>query len=263
MNIKINIGYKKMTSTEKDLSSFAAFDLDDLLSEISTQNKSKKEVTAYLNRSFVINMIRQYREEALVNKQDSTVDIQIDFTEYNFTGADFRGFKRKDFDLFNFQDCDITAVRLDRIGIDFFREYIIEGKVIFQGINLEQAYLGPVLIKRVELGIECYMYLNLSNINLSGSNFRNANIEGLILENTNISGCDFTNAKNMDLKQFAFTMGFETAIFNEDKKINQEMKDKIKQYSETLDPDSYYSLPSDNPNKFSTYLAAMTNIIDD
>ena len=249
---------------EQDLSNFAAFDLDDLLAEIGSQNKTQKEVTAYLDRSFIVNMINEYREQALVNKPDFTVDSQIDFTDYNFTGADLRGIKRTDFELFNFKDCDITAAQLDRIGLEFFRSYMIEGKIIFQGINLDNSYLGPTFTRRIELGIECYMKLNLSNLNFSGSSFRNSDIEGMILENTNISGCDFTGAINLDPKQFAFTMGFDTAIFSKDKNIDREIKNKIKGYADTLDPTEYYASVTEVPkHKFITYLANLTNVLDD
>ena len=250
--------------SEQDLSNFAAFDLDDLLAEIGTQNKSTKEVTAYLDRSFIVNMINQYHEQSKINKPDFNIDNQINYTEYNFTGADFTGIKRKDFELFNFQDCDITEVHLDRTGIEFFHEYIVEGRVIYQGINLQNAYLGPLLTKRIELGIECFMYLNLSNMNLTGSNFSYANIDGLILDNTNIAGCNFIGAKNLNLRQFIFTMGFETAIFSNDKKIDKAMKDKIKFYSENPDSvDTYSTSYQKFVSKVTAYLANVTNILDD
>lgn len=245
---------------EQNLSNFAAFDLDDLLAEINNSNQSKKEVTAYLDRSFIVNMIKQYRDEALVNKPDFTIDTRMDLTDYNFTGADLRGFKRKDLELFKFNDCDITQTRLDRIALDYFREYMKDGKIIFQGINLEDAYLGPVLSKRIELGIECYVYLNLSNLNLSGTSFKNSDINGLILENTNISGCDFTNVKNFDARQFAFSIGFESAIFSNIKEEEQTIKTKIMQYSETLDPN--YNNIAYKTNKLMTFLMNITRTLD-
>ncbi len=253
-----------MTTEKQDLSSFAAFDLDDLLAEIETKNASQKEVTAYLDREFITNMIKDYQEESLINKPDFTNDSQIDFTDYNFTGADLRSIKRKDLELFNFHNCDITSAHLDRISLEFFREYMLNGTIIFQGLNLEKAYLGPTFTRRVELGIECYLYLNLSNLNLSGSNFAYADLDGVILENTNISACNFIGVRNLDLKQFAFTMGFETAIFSKNKTEDQALKSKIKAYADTLDPAEYYAETTQkSTTKFITYLANLTNMLDD
>lgn len=249
---------------EEDLSKFAAFDLDDLISEIESKNTNKKEVTAYLDRSFIINTINEYYAQTKVNKPDFTVDNVIDFSEYNFTGADLRGIKRKDFELFNFKDCDISSARLDRVGLDFFIEYMLNGQLTFQNLNLENTYLGPTLTRRIELGIECYVYLNLSNINFTATNFSNSDIDGLVLENTNISSCNFVNAKNLDLKQFAFSIGFETAIFDNDPIKNQEIRKRIAEFSESLNPKDYYAHTSQKSNnKFIAYLAQMTNILDD
>ncbi len=249
---------------QEDLSNFAAFDLDDLLAEISSNQQSQKEVTAYLDRDFIINSLLEYKEEAIINKQEFTADNQIDFTDYNFTGADLTGFKRKDLDLLNFYNCDITSTKLDRISLEFFLEYIKEDKIIFQGLVLDGAYLGPKFTRRIELGIECYMNLDLSNLNLSGTSFRNADIEKLILENTNISGCDFTNAINLDPKQFAFTMGFETAIFSKNKEEDKKIKEEIKNFSDTLEPDQYYNRnKSSSDHAFIRYLANLTNVLDD
>ena len=229
-----------MDNAQPDLSSFAAFDLDDLLAEISTKQTNKKEVTAYLDRSFIINSIKAYKEESLINLQEFTSNSQIDFTEYNFTGADLRGLKRSDLEIFNFNDCDISSAHLDRVSLDFFRTAILEGKIIAQGIILDNAYLGPIFTRRTDIGIECYIYLNLSNMNLSGSSFCNANIEETIFENTNISSCNFTGAINLDPKQFAFSIGFESAIFSKNKLEDEKIKDQIKTYSETLNPDEAF-----------------------
>ncbi len=249
-------------SKTQDLSSFAAFDLDDLLSEIES-NKAKKEVTAYLDRSFIANMINEYHHQTDLIPPDYSLDTKIDFTEYNFTGADLRGIHYLDLALCNFKDCDISAVHLDREGINFFRELMLDGTVTAQGLNLEGAYLGPVFTIRAELGIACYIYLNLSNLNLTSANFSNCDIEGLILENTNISGCNFTGCLNLDPKQFAFTMGFESAIFSKDPNQDAAIKKQIKEYSNTLDPAIYYALPSQKSgSKLIAYLAKLTNIFD-
>jgi len=248
---------------EQDLSNFAAFDLDDLLSEISSQNKNKKEVTAYLDRSFIDNMIKEYYIQSKISKPDFTINNQIDYTDYNFTGADFRGLSHNDLQLFNFTDCDITEAHLDRVGIDFFLEYLITGKLIAQGINFQDVYLGPIHKDDVELGLACYVYLNLSNLNLTGSNFRNADIDGVILENTNISGCDFTGAINLDPKQFAFSIGFETAIFSQNKDEDAKIKAKIQKYSESMDRAEVGTFTNPTYHKVVTYLANLTNVLDD
>jgi uncharacterized protein YjbI with pentapeptide repeats len=248
----------------EDLSNFAAFDLDDLLAEISSKQTTNKEVTAYLDREFIVNSINNYREEAATNKQEFTVNTQIDFTDYNFTGADLRGIKRQDLELFNFTDCDISSAHLDRISLEFFREYMLDGKIIAQGLILDNAYLGPAFTRRTELGIECYIYLNLSNLNFSGSSFCFADVEGLILENTNISGCNFTGVTNLDPKQFAFAIGFETAIFSKNKESDAKMKAQVKEYAQTLDPNEYYERNAKKSGtKFISYLANLTNILDD
>ena len=214
---------------EEDLSNFAAFDLDDLLSEIAETSSSKKEVTAYLDRTFFVNMINEYHDQTKENAIEFTADSKIDITEYNFTGADFRGIPYDDFALFDFRECDISSVKLDRAGVNFFRELMLAGKVTATGLNLEGAYLGPLLTRRLDIGIECYIYLNLSNLDLTSTNFSKSDIEGLILENTNISGCNFTECLNMDPQQFAFTMGFESATFNSDKEIDASIKKQIKE----------------------------------
>ncbi len=230
---------------EQDLSSYAAFNLDDLLAEIGSQQKSSKEVTAYLDRDFIVNTIKEYKEEALVNRQEFTVDTQIDFTDYNFTGADLTGFTKKELEIFNFTNCDISDAKLDRISLEFFREYFISNKITYKGIILDNAYLGPTHTKRVDLGIECYMYLNLSNMDLMGVSFKNADIDGLILFNTNITGCNFINTKNMDPKQFAFAIGFEKAKFRANPQENSNIIEQISKYSTTLTPD----IIDDNPSQ--------------
>lgn len=244
---------------EQDLSSFAAFDLNDLLAEISQSSASKKEVTAYLDRTFLMNMINEYHEQTKLNDVDYTVDKKIDITEYNFTGADFRGIPYSDFALFDFRECDITAVKLDRNGVNFFRELILNGKVTAMGLNLDGAYLGPLLSIRQDLGIECYIYLSFSNMDLTGTTFRQANIEGLILENTNISGCEFIDCINMDPKQFAFSIGFESAIFYRDEKQNDAIKAKIKDYANTLDPESYNKTAHPQQSKFAIFLSKISH----
>lgn len=253
-----------MDNSQPDLSNFAAFDLDDLLAEISSKQTVKKEVTAYLDRSFIINSINSYREEALTNLQEFTDNSQIDFTEYNFTGADLRGLKRADLELFNFTDCDISSAHLDRISLEFFRKDMLEGTIIAQGIILDKAYLGPTFTRRMDIGIECYIYLNLSNLNLSGSSFCYADIEEAIFENTNISSCNFTGAINLDPKQFAFSMGFESAIFSKNKTENEQIKEQIKTYSQTLDPEEYYGrVAPKSSSKIFTYLSNLTKSLDD
>lgn len=252
-----------MAGEKKDLSSFAAFDLDDLLSEIAAKNKDKKEVTAYLDRSFIVNALGEYKKEALVNKQEFTSDKRIDFTDYNFTGADLRHFNRKDLELFNFHNCDITAAYLDRVSLEYFRQYMLSGNIIFQGLNLEKAYLGPTYTRRSDLGIECYMYLSLSNLNLAGTSFVEADIEGLILENSNISGCNFTGVKNLDPKQFAFSMGFETVIFSKNQEEDKALKSKIKEFANSLDPDIYYDRVPKVTSGLFYNLVSLSKSIDD
>ncbi len=251
-------------NAQQDISNFAAFDLDDLLAEISSNKTNKKEVTAYLDRNFIINSINNYMEEISVNKQEFQTDHQIDFTEFNFTGADLRGFSRKDLEIFNFNNCDISFSHLDRVSLDFFKEYMINGNLIYQGIILDNAFLGPSFTRRSELGIECYIYLNLSNLDLTGSSFKNSDIDGLLLENSNISGCNFTDAVNLDPKQFAFSIGFENAIFSKNKEEDQKLKEQIKNYSNTLDADLFYGRKSNkSATKFINYLANLTNVLDD
>lgn len=250
--------------SEKDLSSFAAFDLDDLLEEIDTSKANKKEVTAYLDREFIINMINQYQKETAIFKNDFTTETPIDLTDYNFTGADLRGFKRKELELFKFNNCDISQCRLDRVSLDYFRDYMINREIIFQGVNLSGAYLGPVLTRRIELGIQCNIYLNISNLNFSDTNFSNCDIKGLILQNTNISHCNFTNVINFIPEQFAFSLGFDTATFSSDSNLNREIKDKIKYLANKLDPNEYYKDKSQKPTKkLISYIASLTNIIED
>ena len=253
-----------MAKEQEDLSNFAAFDIDDLLAEISSKKGNQKEVTAYLDRAFILNSIKEYQEESVVNKQEFTVNHQIDFTDFNFTGADLRGFKRPDLELFDFTGCDITAAYLDRTSLEFFLEYMNQSSIVFQGIILDGAYLGPKFIRRSELGIECYNNIDLSNLNFSGSSFRNADIEGTIFENSNISGCNFLDALNLDPKQFAFTMGFENAIFYKDKNENKKIIDQIKQFSNELDPDLFYNRNQPpKTSKIVKFLLNLTSVLDD
>lgn len=253
-----------MAKEQEDLSNFAAFDIDDLLAEINSNQANKKEVTAYLDRTFILNSIKVFREEYAVNKQEFTVDHQVDFTDFNFTGADLRGIKRSDLEIFNFTGCDITAAHLDRTALEFFLEYMRQGTIIFQGIILDGAYLGPKFIRRTELGIECYTDIDLSNLNFSGSSFRSTDIEGAIFENSNISGCNFLGALNLDPIQFAFSMGFESALFHKDKNENKKIIDQIKKFSDELDPDIFYN--RNQPSKSSgivKILLNLTNVLDD
>ena len=252
-----------MSTANQDLSNFAAFDLDDLLAEIES-SKTKKEVTAYLDRRFIAQIINEYHHQAEINPPDFILDSKINFTEYNFTGADLREIHFSDFALCNFKNCDISATWLDRHGIDFFRELMLAGEITAQGLNLSGAYLGPVLARRPELGIECYIYLNLSNLNLTGANFSKCDIEGLLLQNTNISGCNFTDCLNLDLKQFAFSIGFEAAIFSNNPAEDSAIKKQIKEYANSLDPAEFYTSASQKTSsKIMAYLAKLTNIFDD
>lgn len=248
---------------EQDLSKYATFNVEDIVNEASTKKSTGKEATAYLDRSFLINMINEHNRQAALNTLDFEAEKLIDLIEYNFTGADFRELQLKDFQLFNFTNCDISYVHLDRIAIEFFHEYMMNNKVSFQGLNFEEAYLGPVICTDFELGIECNLYLNLSNLNLAGSNFRRADIKGLILDKTNIAGCDFSDCQNLDPKQFAFSVGFESAIFSMDHNMDNQIKEKIAQYSTSLNHDSYYAQTFKPKNRLMAYLAKLTNILDD
>lgn len=249
---------------QEDLSSFADFDLDDLLAEIGSQEQNKKEVTAYLDRSFIINSLIEYREESKHNKQEFTVDKQVDFTDYSFSGADLTGFSRKELEIINFDGCDISFARLDRVSIEYFREYILAGKITYQGLILDNSYLGPTHTRRIDLGIECYLFLNLSNINFSSCSFNNTDLEGLILFNSDITGCSFIDSSNLDPKQFAFSLGYEKATFYNDKKLDDEFKEKIKYFSENLDfKEDGDKEQESKSNSFIAYLANLTNFLDD
>lgn len=249
---------------EKDLSQYSSFNVDDIVAEAKYKKKTQGEATAYLDRKFLVNMINEHHRQARENKLDFAVIKRIDVTEYNFNGADFRGIKQLNFELFNFNKCDISSVHLDRTGIDFFHHYIYENKIICDGLNFSNTYLGPIFAKDHKLGIQCHLFLNLSNINISGANFNNTDIKGVIFENTNISYCNFENAKNLDPKQLAFSLGFEKAIFSSNEAINNEIKEKIKYFSENLDPTEYYSTVTQKPpSKFLAYLANLTNFLDD
>lgn len=249
-------------SKTQDLSDFAAFDLDDLLSEIESK-KSKKEVTAYLDRAFLAKMINEYYAQKRISAPDFNLDSKINLAEYNFTGADFRQIKFSDFALCNFKDCDISSVRLDRQGIDFFRELMLDGSITAEGLNLEGAYLGPVLTVRSELGIACYINLNLSNMNLTGTNFSKCDMKNVLFENTNISGCDFIDCKNLDPKQLAFSIGAETALFDDAPDKNFAFKKQIKIYSESLAPVEKSTSPAKEPrNNILKFISKITNIFD-
>jgi hypothetical protein len=249
---------------EKDLSEYASFDVEDIVAETKSNKNKHGEATAYLDRTFLINMINEHHRQSKECRLDFYVTKRIDISEYNFTGADLKGISNKNFELFNFHNCDISSVSLDRVGIDFFHHYIQNNKVIHDRLNLSQTYLGPIFVQKPKLGIECNLYLNLSNLNLSGSNFSNSDIKGLILENANISYCNFKNAKNLDPKQFAFSLGFEKAIFSSNELENQEIKNQIKNFSKTLDPTTYYSAVTQKPpSKILAYLASLTNFLDD
>jgi hypothetical protein len=250
--------------TKANLANHAAFDLDELLGEIQASNQIRKEVTGYLDQNFLIGLIKKHYEALTHNQPDFTEVKLINITEYNFTGADFRGIKRKEFEIFDFTNCDITSVHLDRTGLEFFKDYLINNKVIYQGLDLQETYLGPILTKRVEMGIECLINLNLSNMNLAGTDFQKANIKNLILTNSNIAGCNFIGAKNINLKQFADTIGFENAVFSSDKKTNLIAKKKIQYYVDNPDSiDSSVSKFNERVLKFKKYLADLTNFLDD
>lgn len=245
---------------DNNLSKYASFEVDDIVSEIKSKHADNKEATAYLDRSFIINMLNERMRQASINKLDPLNTKQIDFTNYNFTGADFRGIGQEHFELFDFRNCDISQVIMDREAIDFFLEYMREGKITWEGLNFEKANLSPRYILRQDIGIECYLTLDLSNLNLSGSSFRKANLQEVIFENTNISYCNFVDVVNLEMHQLAFSVGFELAKFSEDPAKDQEIKSVIKKYSETLDPQTYYK--SVNDNLSSKMVARVANLFN-
>ena len=156
------------------------------------------------------------------------------------------------------------CAHLDRVSLEFFREYMLANAITYKGLILDDAYLAPTFTRRTELGIECYMFLNLSNLNLSGSSFRNCDMEGVILENANISNCNFIGASNFHPEQFAFSIGFDKSSFYADKDEDQKLKDQIKSYAQTLDPDEYYKRKTTkSTSALTNYLANLTNILDD
>ena len=248
---------------EQDLSKYSTFSVDDIIKEAKDKKSTGNEVTAYLDRSFLINMINDHNRQIELNKLDFEAKKRIDLTEYNFTGADFRGILMQDFQLFDFNNCDISSVCLDRIGIEFFHEYMMNNKVSFQSLNFEEAYLGPVICVDDELGVNCNLYLNLSDLDLSGSNFAHCDINGLILDKSNVSGCNFRDCQNLDPKQFAFSIGFESATFSNDPNADSQIKKEILKYSTSLDRNSYYAQTFKPKNRLMLYLASLTNIIDD
>lgn len=249
---------------EKNLSEYASFDVDDIVSEIKAKSSKAREATAYLDRSFILNMLKERLRQVSLNKLDSTDIKQIDVSDYNFTGADFRGIGQEHLELFDFKNCDITQVYLDREAIDYFLEYMRDGKVVWEGINFEGSNLSPRYIVRENIGIECNLVLDLSNLNLSSSIFRRANLSHVIFENTNISYSNFVDVINFDPKQLAFSIGFETAIFDKDQEKDRQIKDLIKKYSETLDPATYYKSTTDSfGSRFIAKIARFVNFLGD
>lgn len=208
-----------------------SFEIDDVLKEIENKNKTKTEVTAYLDRSFFEGMIRQYHEGNKIQASSLFAENRININEYNFSGADFRNIKRADFDLFDFTNCDISYVKLDRIGIEFFKKYMENGNIKYTNLDLEASRLSPRYYKSYKLGIECILMLNLSNLNLSGTNFKNCDISSVNFDDSNIEYCNFIGAINMNPKQFAYTLGYNLASFFEDEKNNIKFIEKITKLS--------------------------------
>jgi len=202
--------------------------IESVLNNISSSKNLKNKV---LNRDFFNQMVEEY----YTSLDDSTSaffhDI-VSISDYNFTGADFRNISRKDLEIFDFSHCNISRVRLDRNGIEYFKPYIINSTITADELILEGANLGPKLFVRYRLGIACISSLNLSNMNLFRYNFRYCNLQSTIFENSNIDQADFRGAINMAPDQFAYSTNFATALFFNEAEKDQKFKNKIANLAE-------------------------------
>jgi uncharacterized protein YjbI with pentapeptide repeats len=209
-----------------------SFDIDDILNEIKQKEQSKSEVTAYLDRYFLDGMIKEYYESIKGSKDSIYTTNLVDITEYNFTGADFRGIAPQDFAIFDFSHCDISSVLLDRSGLEYFIPYIKDKKVTYPNLIVDDANLGPKIYNHPKMGINCKIFLNLGFLDLNGVSFKNCNLMGVIFEGSILNGCNFSGSTNLKAESFIDSMGYENAIFFEDKMLDQQFKQQIAQLTE-------------------------------
>ncbi len=232
-----------------------SFDIDDILNEIKQKEQSKSEVTAYLDRYFLDGMIKEYYESIKGSKDSIYTSSLVDITEYNFTGADFRGINSQDFEIFDFSHCDISSVMLDRAGIEYFIPYIRDRKVIYPNLILDYANLAPKIYRHPKMGIDCKIFLNLGFLDLSGVSFKNCNMLNVIFEGAMINGCNFTNSLNLEPKSFIDSIGYEKAIFFNDKIIDEQFKLKINELTSAIPFEE-----EENNNTFLTKIAYLFDL---
>lgn len=221
--------------TEENLEDLANFDIDDILKEIAEKEKYEGEQTAILDRKFFEGMVEEYHYTSPKEISVLFPKVQVNINEYNFTGADFRNIALEHLDLFDFKNCILNKCKFDRNTLDFFKDYIRKQTIKYNELIFDDTDLSPKLMIDQNLGINCYMILNLSNLDLKKASFKKCNLMEVIFDDCDINNCNFIGAQ-FEASQFAYAKNFETAHFYEDKNLNDKFINKLKKLSKKTRP---------------------------
>ena len=147
--------------------------------------------------------------------------------DIDFTDVDLTAIAEKDLALFDFANCLLRNVKLDRIGISFFIKFFKDGKVSYSSLDLSGTNLGRQLFLIPETGIACNISVNLMELDLKNFNFTGCSIEDTPFEGSDIAGTRFFNCMKMNPTQFAFCHNFDKALFFEDSNQDNNFKSQI------------------------------------
>ena len=189
---------------------------------ISNGYKMKK-----VGRKFLLLLIMQYRKNTANTIQNHFEANKILLHDLDFTDADLRGIHSTDFSLFEFANCKLVNIKLDRAAIEYFLRYIKENKLIFQNIDFTGAYLGKKLVVMSEIGVSCNISMNFQGLNLRNFIFNETNLEDVVFDDSDLEGASFINAKFLTARQLAFTKNFDKAKFFAEPAQDAQFKSEI------------------------------------
>lgn len=147
--------------------------------------------------------------------------------DLDLTGADLSAMYLQDLELFEFSNCILQQVKLDRISANFFIKLSRDKKIILRTIDFSGDNLGTELVFQPEVGVACNISVNLSDLDLKNCNFTGCSLKDTLFENSDIAGSRFLQCTNIKPEQFAFCKNFDKAIFFDNTEQDNSFKQKI------------------------------------
>ena len=179
------------------------------------------------DRRFLLLLIMQHRKIYSNKISNHFEGSKILLHDLEFTRTDLSGMYLQDLELFEFSNCILQQVKLDRVSANFFIKLFREKKIILRSIDFSGANLGSELVVQPEVGVACNISINMSELDLKNCNFTGCSLKGTLFENSDISGSTFLQCVNITPEQFAFCKNFDKAIFSDNTEQDNRFKQQI------------------------------------